>query len=167
MTNFSRAMFLTDEEIDRFVAEKKPSVDPRGELVALAGSKPTMGHRRHSFSVTGEAGNRFDVHLRQGTIDPFDFSVILRLVRSDGSFNLIRNNGLGHSHLNPIEGTRFQNVCHQHRATERYQLRGSAPEHFAEPTDAFSDLASALQVMLRIANFNPPSTPTFDSLMPL
>jgi hypothetical protein len=147
-------MLLTDSEISALLTEQKAE--------AFANTTPKDGHRRHALTVEGAAGNRFQLSVRQNVLDPYDFSVILTLIRTDGSLNLLRHNGTSHAHRNPIEGDRFQAVCHVHVATERYQKRGSDPEHFAEPTTDFSDLATALMAMLRAGNFQPPSQLTLE-----
>ena len=139
------------------LAEKKSEVDPRRLLQTFANTSPKDGHRRHAITVTGAVGSRFQLSLRQSVLDPYDFSVILTVIRPDGPLNLRRHNGTSHVHSNPIEGDRFYGVCHVHQATERYQRRGSDAEHFARPTTDFSDLATAVNAMLRVATFQPPS----------
>jgi hypothetical protein len=150
-------MLLTDAEISKLLAEQKPEVDARNLLQAFANTTPKDGHRRRAITVVGKDGSRFQLSLRQSILDPYDFSVILSVIRSEGSLNLRRHNGTSHSHSNPIEGDRFQGVFHVHEATERYQQRGSDAEHFARPTTDFSGLATAVHAMLRVASFQPPS----------
>lgn len=149
-------MLLTDAEISELLAEQKPAIDSRKLLQTFAKVTPKNGHRRQALTFEGAAGTGFQLSLRQSVLDPYDFSVILTVVRADGSLNLRRHNGTSHSHSNPIEGDRFQGVFHVHEATERYQHRGSDAEHFARPTSEFSDLATALHAMLRAASFESP-----------
>jgi hypothetical protein len=160
--NLLLTMLLTDAQITDLLSEPKPEVDPRTLLRTFVNLTPTHSHRRHAITVAGEAGNRFQLSLRQSVLDPYDFSVILTVVRPDGSLNLRRHNGASHAHSNPIEGDRFSGVCHVHEATERYQQRGSDAEHFARPTTEFSDLATALGVMLHVASFQSPSQLTLE-----
>jgi len=160
--NLLLTMLLTDAQITGLLDERKPEVDPRTLLRTFANLTPTHSHRRHAITVTGEGGNRFQLSLRQSVLDPYDFSVILTVVRPDGSLNLRRHNGTSHAHSNPIEGDGFQGVCHVHEATERYQQRGSDAEHFARPTTEFSDLATAVNAMLRAASFQSPSQLTLE-----
>lgn len=155
--NLALTMLLTDSEISVLLAEPKPEVDQRKLLQAFANTTPKDGHRRHAIMVKGATGNRFQLSLRQSILDPYDFSVILTLIRADGSLNLRRHNGTSHAHANPIERDTFRGVCHVHEATERYQRRGNDPEHFARPTTDFSDLATAVIAMLRVASFPPPT----------
>jgi hypothetical protein len=155
--NLPLTMLLTDAEISALLAEEKSAVDSRRLLQTFANTTLKDSHRRHSITVNGAAGDRFQLSLRQSALDPYDFSVILTVIRPDGSLNLRRHNGTSHAHSNPIEGNRFQGICHVHEATERYQRRGSDAEHFARVTSDFSDLATALNAMLRVANFQPPA----------
>ncbi len=148
---------LTDLQIANLLAEPKPEVDPVDFLTRLGNKDVTLGHRRHAVPVTGEHGNRFTLSVRQSVLDPYNFSVILTYTGPDGvSVNLRRHNGPTHPHLNPLEDERFSGVFHVHMATERYQRIGDA-ERFAEPTDAFNDLATAFSAMLSAANFAPPA----------
>lgn len=155
--NLALFMFLTDADISALLAEPKPEVNPRGLLRKFANTSPRDGHRRDALAVTGAAGSRFLLALRQSIFDPYDFSVILTAILPEGSLNLRRHNGTSHTHSNPIEGDRFGGVCHVHEATERYQRRGSEAEHFARATTEFTDLATAVSAMLRVAHFQPPS----------
>lgn len=154
--NLALTMLVSDHEIAALLAEQKPEIDPRRLLQVFANLTPKDGHRRHAVTITGTGGGRFQLSLRQSVLDPYDFSVILTLIRPEGTLNLRRHNGTSHAHANPIEGDRFVGVCHVHEATERYQRRGSDPEHFARPTSDFSDLATALRAMLRVAGFESP-----------
>ena len=155
-------MLLTDAQITDLMDEHKPEVDPRTLLQTFANLTPKDSHRRHAITVAGEAGNQFQLSLRQSVLDPYDFSVILTVIRPDGSLNLRRHNGTSHAHSNPIEGDRFQGVCHVHQATERYQQRGGDAEHFARPTTDFSDLGTALGAMLGAGSFQSPSQLSLD-----
>ena len=48
---------------------------------------------------------------------------------------------------------------HIHTATERYQEAGYAEEHYAETTNRYADLSSAIQCMLQDCAFElPPGT---------
>jgi hypothetical protein len=158
----------TDAEIGALLSESKSRLDPPTLLRSLAQAEPDSSSRRHSVDVVGrETGARFKVILRQSTLDPYNFSVILAHVAADGrQRNLRRHNGTSHSHFNPIEGSEFRNVCHVHVATERYQQRGSDIEHFAEPTNAFHDLPTAVTSMLEATNFEPPDQLSMDLPLP-
>lgn len=90
-------------------------------------------------------------------LDAYDFSVILAFVpTSGGEVILRRHNGRNHRHKNHLEGTELTGRFHAHIATERYQGAGSPIDGYAEPTEDFSDLATALDAMLRVASFQMP-----------
>jgi len=93
------------------------------------------------MSITGSAGSRFRLLIRQSPFNPLDFSVILGYLPENvsGLFRLRRYNGKSHKHTNRIEGSKFYEF-HIHIATERYQDRGMDEDGFAEPTSRFSDL---------------------------
>lgn len=108
--------------------------------------------------MEGRSGSKFRVLVRQREDNPLDFSVILGYLIPDSTrvFRLRRFNGLSHQHTNPLEGESFY-AYHVHVATERYQLvPGYAEEHYATPTDAYVDLAGAIEHMLATAGFEPP-----------
>ncbi len=134
--NLALTMLLTDGDISSLLSEQKSSVDPRKLLQTFANATPKDGHRRHAITVNGAAGNRFQLSLRQSILDPYDFSVILTVIRSEGSLNLRRHNGTSHAHSNPIEGERFQGVCHVHEATSATSGEGVtlSISHKRQPT---------------------------------
>lgn len=69
---------------------------------------------------------------------------------------MIRYNGKSHEHTNLIEGNSFFDF-HIHTATERYQQFGTKPDAYAEPTDLFYDLSSAIKCLFQNCNFKKPS----------
>jgi hypothetical protein len=93
-------------------------------------------------------------------INPMDFSVVLsyRIPKTSQIFRLRRYNGKSHEHENKLEGGKFYNY-HIHTATERYQDNGFREDAYAEPTDRFVDLKSAVKCMLRECGFDMPPTP--------
>ena len=128
-------------------------------------SEAIGGSRLAMRTVAAADGGSFILRARQNVLDPYDFSIILSYQAAAGSeFILRRHNGPSHVHRNPIEASRFAGVCHIHEATERYQLRGSNAEHYAEPTNRFHDVATALACMLDDANFEPPAEAPFPGL---
>jgi hypothetical protein len=153
---------LTDPQIAAFLADPKGLVDPREVLRALQQATPENSSRLCRRDVVGKSGATYRLILRQSVLDSSNFSVILGVVGSGGRVtNLRRHNGTSHSHYNPIEDTEFANLCHVHIATERYQDLGRSPEHFAEATEAFHDLATALAFMLIETNFEQPPQLSF------
>jgi hypothetical protein len=153
---------LSDDRIKRLLQEGKPNFEPRSILKAFAESNPKHGHRRLTRRFRGDKGTAFALHLRQSTIDPYDFSVILAFepLTGGGETILRRHNGRGHAHRNEIEGTRLPSTFHVHMATERYQQHGHDIDGYAEATTDFDSLATGLDEMLRVAHFKPPAQPS-------
>jgi hypothetical protein len=146
---------FTDAEIDRLLAERKPLATDFRRRLQL---RPKHGHDEREVEVKGEDGSEFLVILRRSTFNALDFSVILgvRPPASNEVFRLRRYNGKSHEHTNKIENRRRFYAFHVHQATERYQELGMQEDAFAEPTDRYSDLDSALQCMLRECGFVQP-----------
>ena len=151
------ATILTDQEIEMLILEPKTLPQNwRSRFVP----KPKHGHREREQDITGELGSQFRVILRESIANPLGFSVILAYcpITTNQLFRLRRYNGKDHEHTNKLEKQRFY-ALHIHRATERYQRSGLREDAFAEPTDRFSDLDSALVCLLRDCAFeNPDST---------
>jgi hypothetical protein len=89
------------------------------------------------------------------------YSVVLlyRLPRSNRFFRLRRYNGKAHEHTNQIEKQRFYSQ-HIHMATERYQELGSREDSYAEKTDRFADVESALACLVKDCAFELPTEGT-------
>ena len=157
---------LTDDQIARLLAETKPTLLARDLLQELQQRTEAIGRSRLATrTVPAINGGSFVLRVRQNALDPYDFSIILTHQPAGGSeFILRRHNGPSHAHRNPIEGDRFAGVCHIHEATERYQLQGSRAEHYAQPTQRFHDVATALACMLDDANFETPAEASFPGL---
>ena len=151
------AIILTDADIARLLAERKPlPADYQTRLQLRA----KIGHKEREMDVTGVAGSGFQLIVRQSTINPLDFSVVLAysIPKSSVLFRLRRYNGRSHEHTNRVEGITFYDF-HIHTATERYQEAGYAEEHYAEPTDRYADLSGAIQCLIQDCAFElPPGT---------
>lgn len=147
-------MTLSDAQIARLVAERKPTVDHE----ALNAGQASAGHRRSTITVQGENGSRFRLFVRQLILDPLDFSVILGydVPNSNRVFRLRRHNGSSHRHTNRLE-SQVVHGFHVHLATERYQLAGLKEDDYAEATTSYGDLAGAIHHMLEAAGFESPS----------
>lgn len=152
---------LRDSEIEALMSEVKQLPNDFERRLQL---KAKTGHRERELSVTGEAGGQFRVVLRQSSINPLDFSVILGHLppNSNTVFRLRRYNGKSHQHSNKLEGDRFYDF-HIHYATERYQDAGWKEDSFAKPTDRFHDFQGALNCLFSDAHFLLPGgeTPQF------
>jgi hypothetical protein len=149
---------VDDETIRQRLSERKPEVDLRD----LIPRKHKRGHLEASKQVEGADGSKFRLIVRQNRMDVLDFSVILgwdmpSLMRV---FKLMRCNGLSHQHRNPLEYQEAFFDYHVHVATERYQLHGSSEEHYAEPTNAYTDLKGAIRHLLTSCSFAPPAQGT-------
>lgn len=144
---------LTDTQILALIQEEK--LLPGGFLHQIrTRQREKRGHRELNYLVTGEAGSRFKLILRQSMYNPLDFTVGLLYLSDDSSreFILRRYNGKHGEHGNPIEGDRFYDF-HIHTATERYQILGDHEDTYAEVTDRYGDLSSAIECMIRDCGF--------------
>ena len=90
-------------------------------------------------------------------LNALDFSAILavHVPHSTRLFRLRRYNGKSHEHTNSIERETFYDY-HIHVATERYQEIGAHEDAYAETTDRYSDLESAVECLLGDAAFDVP-----------
>lgn len=152
----------SDEEIESLVRERKLAPADWRKRTRLI-QKP--GHRERSLELVGDAGNDFRVILRQNSVNPFDFSIVLavRVPSSNRIFRLRRHNGKSHEHSNRLEGTKFYGF-HIHRATERYQQLGAREDSYAEPTDRYADWQGALECLMVDANIVASPGPSSDQL---
>jgi hypothetical protein len=153
---------LSDSEIQVLILETKTI--PAGLSWPLTMSE-NNGHRRKDFQVDSDSGHRFVIKTRQSCVNPMDFSVILgyMLPGSYTVFRLRRYNGRSHDHTNVIENETFYDF-HIHTATERYQQKpGFKEDHFAEQTNQFCDLQSAIDCLINECGFSSASagTPPF------
>lgn len=141
----------TDAEITRLLAEIKPL--PVDYLVKLR-MKPKRGHQEQDLDITGSDGSEFRVMARQSILFPRNFSVILA-VRPPSTLNffrLRRYNGDTHEHRNAIERDMFK-AFHIHQATERYQELGADEDAFAERSDRFDSVGSAITCLIDDCSF--------------
>jgi hypothetical protein len=149
------SVVIDDEQIQALLAERKPATDPS----ALVPNKRKRGHFETQREVVGAEGSRFRLVVRQSLLDVQDFSAILgwELPSHTGLFRLRRCNGRSHEHRNQLDGGDVFFGFHVHTATERYQLGGYDEEHYAEPTDAYTDLGGAIRHLLETCSFAPPA----------
>jgi len=143
---------FTDDEILEMIEEPKPLPPDYRAKLAL---KPTkIKDKEAKLDLSGSNGRCYQLILRQNIIDEFDFSVILAHCpeKTNQHFRLRRYNGKSHEHTNLIERTRFYGF-HIHTATGRYQQIGAKEDDFAEPTDRYNDLQSAIKCMLEDCGF--------------
>jgi len=145
---------FSDEDIGALLQETK--LAPADYRAALGSRKPKRGHEEAKLIVSRADGGEFSIRVRQSTRDPLDFSVILAVRPADSysPFRLRRYNGR-HEHTNRIERDRFD-ACHIHMATQRYQERGFVEEAYAEPSDRFYDVESAIRCLIEDCNVQVP-----------
>ena len=148
------AIILADKEIADLVQEKKPLPPDYRTKIQL---RPKPGHKERELDLKSEKEDEFRLILRQNSINPLDFSIILayRLPKSNQLFRLRRYNGKSHEHTNIIEGGKFYSF-HIHQATFRYQESGTNVDGYAEPTDRFSEFNQALSCVLKDCGFQVP-----------
>jgi hypothetical protein len=145
---------LDDFQIKRILSLPKPLPENYQESLL---PRPKRGHAERELDIHTTEGTEFRIIVRQSLFNPLDFSVILayRIPKTNQVFRLKRYNGKSHEHENKLEGVKFYDY-HVHTATERYQDMGFREDAYAEPTDRFVDLKSAMRCMLRDCGFEIP-----------
>ncbi len=145
------ADLLTDQQIAQLLSEQKPLPDDFQDRIRL---KAKRGHKEAELDVTGADDSIFRLILRQSTLNPLDFSVILayQFPQTNVFFRLQRYNGKSHEHTNRLEGDRFYDF-HIHKATRRYQESGLREDAFAEPTTRYANFEGALRCLWNDAAF--------------
>jgi len=156
---------LTDKEIDALIAVQKhlPS-DYRTRLRTRARSYSSQ-HEEGQLEIVVQGFGTFRIILRKNRINPLDFSAILGYIPLERLrlFHLRRYNGV-HKHTNKIEGTSFR-AFHIHYATQRYQEAGWDIDTYAETTDKYAAIDSALELLLDECNFIRPGSETMQPRM--
>jgi hypothetical protein len=128
---------LTDQDIDALLKLPKRVVNPKAQW------KEKPGHRQKNYTVKG-GDYDFQIYLRQNLHDNEDFSCGLKVIKPDGQpLTLVRHNGPSHIH------GEIAMACHIHRTSARAIREGRKPEHYAEPTNAYTTLEGALWAMAR------------------
>ena len=148
------AVSYTDDEIEALVRERKRLPQDWEHRTRL---KAKRGHHEQYLELTGDAGTRFRLILRQSRINGLDFSIILAVLvpQSTQMFRLRRYNGRSHEHTNQIENQVFYDF-HIHFATERYQELGAREDAYAQRTDRYATFRGALDCLFKDANFSVP-----------
>jgi len=148
------ADILSDQDIKQLVTERKVLPADYHSRIQV---KPKRGHKERELEIKGEGGNEFCLILRESTLNPLDFSIILayKLPQSNMLFRLRRYNGKSHEHTNLIEGGTFYSY-HIHLATERYQEIGAKEDSYAEPSNRFSDFHEAFRCLIEDCGFETP-----------
>lgn len=145
---------IPDCVIEELLLEGKPL--PTNYITRLKTRlKKKMKFEGRELEILGDQGELFEIRLRKSTIDPMDFSVILRYYHEpEQKWKILsRYNGKSHPHSNPLERERSFRDYHIHKATERYQESGYRIEHYAERTTKYNSFEEAIFEFLKDYNF--------------
>ncbi len=135
-------IILDDQQISTLIQEEK--ILQSKNLKIMSQLKDKKGHREKEIILPRKDGSFFKIILRMNNFNVLDFSIILGYIpKGKTLFRLKRFNGKSHEHTNKIEGNSFYNF-HIHFATERYQINGFDEDAYAEETNLYSDVHSAL-----------------------
>jgi len=147
----------SDTDIKALIEEKKPLP---GDFRSKIRLREKRGHKEQDMNIQSATGHQFRLVLRQNNYNILDFSIILMFcpAGSNQLFRLRRYNGKSHEHTNSIESVKFYEY-HIHTATERYQELGMREDSYAEPSDRFSDLNTAINCMINDCGFEAPQDP--------
>lgn len=145
---------LSDEEIAKLLAEVK--LVPKNWRTKLQPkAKNSAFHKERELKVQGAMGNKFILFTRQNVGLANDFTVGIRFVAESGThYCLRRYNGNSHKHTNHLERLNgdedhsFFGQFHIHYATERYLRKRKRIDGYAETTDRFSSIESALDLVV-------------------
>ena len=157
-----KKFFLTDREIQDLIDEPKRMDCPADSLLRDMKIKPgreaSHEQRSQKFLRNNEEGEWL-IYLRRSRENPFDFSCGLGFIPKGRTqvFTLIRYNGKSHQHTNRLENEDVFYDFHIHRATEKYQKSSYHDEHYAQPTDLYTDLPGAFKNLLtecKVTDFN-------------
>lgn len=155
---------LTDPEIASLLTIPKAIEDPdwKQSLLPPAISDYDLRGRYdlEDLPENGPLRGRLHLYSRQN-LNPNvsgDWSVgLIYTDYADRSFRLLRCNGPHPTdHVNAIEGDVIIRTPHVHCLTERYQRRRRArPDGYAEPTDAYDSIESAIVYLAKRVSLQP------------
>jgi hypothetical protein len=147
----------SDADIRAMIKEKKYLPKDFRSKIRL---REKRGHKEQELDIQGATGHQFRLVLRQSSYNTLDFSIILGVFPAESTqlFRLRRYNGKSHEHTNIIESVKFYDY-HIHTATERYQKLGMREDSYAEPSDRFADLHTAINYMFKDCGFELPQDP--------
>jgi hypothetical protein len=141
---------LTDAQIEDLLRMPKRVQNPASR------ERQDGKHLRRDFRVLSEDGrHEFVLFTRQSTVVKNGFTAGLRWRSKTGEeVILLRCNGSDHAHVNALEGDRFEEAFHIHRASERYILAGKRSEGRAEATETYRTVGGALHELMRLASIS-------------
>ncbi|WOB10754.1 hypothetical protein [Piscinibacter gummiphilus] len=138
----------TDQVLDWLRTSPKTRVSSSREH-----AKGKFTERQYECVSDGNPAIRFRVFVSWNTRYPrVSFSAGLQALLPKRSITLCRYNAGGHLHTNRIEKNCLRNVAHIHRATQRYMESGADAEGYAEETDRYLDVETALRCLVKDCN---------------
>lgn len=150
------AIGLSDSEISDLISEPKPVRKIEFPLKM----RKKGAHKEYELEVQGVNGSLFVLKVRQSIYNLYDFSAILvyHIPTTSSAIRLRRYNGSSHQHTNRLEKVTIDGF-HIHQATERYQLANLPADSYAESTDRYYDLKTALDCLFADCAFVLPEDP--------
>lgn len=141
---------ITQKQIDELIAMEKCVTNPR------AREKTKGQHTERDFKLVDSRNEHsFKVFVRAHIILKNNFSCgLLWYIPSGETLTLRRYNGSSHSHKNHLENVRFAENCHIHKAKETYIAAGIKADGFAEETDRYDNVETALQCLILDCNIS-------------
>ena len=113
------------------------------------GRSSSISQNAIRFSRQNGEGD-WQIYLRQNKENVLDFSCGIAFIPKgkNQAFNLRRYNGKSHQHSNKLEKESPFYDFHIHQTTEKYQKSFYKDDHYAVPTDRYTDLRGALKCLL-------------------
>jgi len=155
---------LEESTIQYLLTVPKPVSDPTWQSKLLPPAEGNLDLRGRfdlaDLPSTSPIRGRLHLYSRQN-LNPAvtgDWSVGLVFTDyAERSYRILRCNGPHQSdHRNAIEGDLIVRSAHVHRLTERYQrLKPPRPDGYAEVTEEFDSIASALKFLADSINLQP------------
>lgn len=153
--------FFTNAEIQALINE------PKQMDYSITFLLQQMKHKKGKFASFLQISHEFSrkdreghwlIYIRQSIDNPLDFSCGLGFIPEDGNkvFPLRRYNGKSHPHTNHLDGGQPFYDFHIHEMTEKYQNSSYKSEHYATPTNRYTQLRGAVKCLLD--DFNIKST---------
>ena len=141
---------LTDEIISQLISEPKVVQNKRKKAAYK------MKHEERNYDVVSRDGKHsYTLIIRQSLVKPSNYSCGLILnTQVSQNIVLVRYNGDGHPHRNPLEKETLECKCHIHKATERYIKAGRKAELYAETTERYNNSLEALKCLLEDCNIS-------------
>lgn len=156
---------FSDKDIDALIAVQKYLPAYYRSQLRMRSRSYSDKHDEGQLEIQVQDAGTFRVVLRRNRLNPLDFSAILCYIPQDRIkiFRLRRYNGV-HRHTNKIEHSTFRGF-HIHYATQRYQESGWDIDAYAEPSDKYTTVDGALELLLDECSFVRPESERIQSRM--